>query len=109
MHEVPAIIFAGIEGRFEQAPAFAQASMYGSVLPAAWSLMLALRARGIGTAWTTLALAQEKELAKVLGAPDNITLAVMLPTAYYTGKDFNPAKRLPARERTHWNTWGKRR
>ena len=57
----------------------------------------------------TLALTQEKELAKVLGVPDNITLAVMLPTAYYTGKDFKPAKRLPARERTHWNTWGTRR
>ena len=109
LHEVPVLIFAGIEGRVEKEPAFVQASTYGSVLPAAWSLMLALRARGVGTAWTTLALIHEKEVAKVLGIPENITLAVMLPTAYYTGADFKPAKRLPARERTHWNTWGQHR
>jgi nitroreductase len=109
MHEVPAIVFVGIEGRVEKEPLAAQASTYGSVLPAAWSLMLALRARGVGAAWTTLALIHEREIAKLLGIPDNITLAVMLPVGYYTGADFKPAKRLPARERTHWNAWGRRR
>ena len=109
MHEVPAIVFAGIEGRVEKEPLAAQASTYGSILPAAWSFMLALRARGVGAAWTTLALIHEKEAAKLLGVPDNITLAVMLPVGYYTGEDFKPAKRLPARDRTYWNTWGKRR
>jgi nitroreductase len=109
MHEVPAIVFAGIEGRFEKEPAFVQASTYGSVLPAAWSFMLALRARGVGAAWTTLALMHEKEVAKALEIPDNITLGVMLPIGYYTGADFKPAKRLPARARTHWDSWGQHR
>lgn len=109
LHEVPAIVFAGIEGRVEKEPAFVQASTYGSVLPAAWSFMLALRARGVGAAWTTLALRHEKELAKALGTPDNITLGVMLPIGYYTGSDFQPAKRLPARDRTHWDSWGQHR
>jgi nitroreductase len=107
--EVPVLVFAGIEGRFEKEPQFVQASTYGSILPAAWSFMLALRARGVGSAWTTLALIHEKEVAKILGIPENITLAVMMPVAYYTGTDFKPAKRLPARERTYWNTWGQRR
>lgn len=109
LHEVPAIAFAGIEGRFEKEPASVQASAYGSILPSAWSFMLALRARGVGSAWTTLALRHEKEIAKTLGMPDNITLAVMLPIAYYKGTDFKPAQRLPARDRTHWNTWGQHR
>jgi nitroreductase len=104
--EVPVIVFACIEGRFEKEPSFVQASMYGSILPAAWSFMLALRARGVGAAWTTLALIHEKEVAKVLAIPDNITLAVMMPVAYYKGTDFKPAKRLPAKEHTYWNTWG---
>ena len=107
--EVPAIVFAGIEGRFEKEPAFVQASSYGSVLPAAWSFMLALRARGVGAAWTSLALMHEKEVAKILSAPDTITFGVMMPIGYYTGTDFKPAKRLPARDRTYWNTWGQRR
>jgi nitroreductase len=109
MHEVPAIVFVGIEGRFEKEPAFAQASMYGSVLPAAWSFMLALRTRGVGAAWTSLALMYEKEVAKILNIPDTITLSVMMPIGYYTGTDFKPAKRLPARDRTHWDTWGQHR
>jgi nitroreductase len=109
LHEVPMFVFAAIDGRFEKEPQFVQASRYGSVLPAAWSFMLALRARGVGSAWTTLALRYEKEVAKVLGVPENITLAVMLPVAYYKGTDFKPAKRLPAKERTYWNTWGQQR
>jgi nitroreductase len=109
LHEVPMFVFAAIEGRFENEPPFMQASRYGSILPAAWSFMLALRARRVGSAWTTLALRYEKEIAKLLGIPDNITLAVMMPVAYYTGSDFKPAKRLPAKEHTYWNTWGQQR
>jgi nitroreductase len=109
LHEVPAIIFVGIDGRVEKEPAVAQAATYGSVLPAAWSLMLALRARGVGAAWTTLALVHERELGKLLGIPESVTLGVMLPVAYYTGTEFHPAKRIPAAERTYWNAWGRQR
>jgi nitroreductase len=108
LHEVPVFVFACIDGRFEQEPQFVQASRYGSILPAAWSFILALRARGVGSAWTTLALRYEKEVAKVLGIPENITLAVMMPVAYYKGTDFKPAKRLPAKTLTYWNTWGQK-
>jgi len=109
LHEVPAIVFVAIDGRVEKEPPAAQAAKYGSVLPAAWSLMLALRARGVGAAWTTLALIHERELAKLLDIPDSVTVAVVLPVAYYTGSDFRPAKRLPPTGRTYWNTWGSRR
>lgn len=109
LHEVPVHIIPCYEGRVETEPAFAQASFYGSILPAAWSLMLALRARGIGSAWTTLHLPYEKEAAQILGIPDHITQSALLPVAYFTGEDFLPAERIPARNVTHWDGWGQQR
>jgi nitroreductase len=70
--------------------------------------MLAARARGLGMAWTTLHLAHENEISKLLGIPDTVTQTALLPVAYFKGKDFKPATRLPARELTSWNRWGSR-
>jgi nitroreductase len=109
LHEAPVHIIPCINGRVENAGVSAQASRYGSILPATWSLMLALRARGLGSAWTTLHLVYEKEAAELLGIPAHVTQAALLPVAYFTGDDFKPAKRLPPRERTHWDAWGQRR
>ena len=105
MGEVPLMIMPCIHGRVENLGPMAQASFYGSILPAAWSLMLALRARGLGAAWTTLHLRYEKEIAGLLGIPDDVTQAALLPVAYFTGQDFRPANRIPAREVTSWNSW----
>ena len=109
LHEVPVHVVACIEGRVENAGVLAQASVYGSILPAVWSLMMALRVRGLGSAWTTLHLMYEQEAADILGIPPTVTQAALLPVAYYTGTDFKPAKRLPAREQTYWDTWGQKR
>ena len=108
-HEAPVHVIPCIEGRVEQAGVVAQASVYGSILPAAWSFMLAARARGLGSAWTTLHLMFEREAAALLGVPDTITQTALLPVAYFTGADFKPARRLSARQQTHWNRWGARR
>jgi len=107
LHEAPVLVIPCIEGRVENAGVLAQASLYGSILPAAWSFMLALRARGYGSAWTTLHLMFERDAAAILNIPDTVTQAALLPVAAYTGTDFKPAKRLPAEQRTHWNDWGK--
>lgn len=106
MGEVPMMIFACIQGR--PRPGSNQAGFYGSIIPAAWSLMLALRARGIGAAWTTLHLAYEQACNQILGIPDDVTTAALLPVAYFTGETFNKAKRIPAEEVTYWETWGNR-
>ncbi len=106
LHEVPVHIIPCIEGRAESASPAAQAGLYGSILPAAWSLMLALRARGLGSAWTTLHLHYERDVAQVLGIPENVTQTALLPVAYYTGDDFRPAARIPAQQVTYWNEWG---
>jgi nitroreductase len=105
LHEVPALVIPCIEGRVEQGGVLAQASIYGSILPAVWSFMLALRARGLGSAWTTLHLLYEKDAAKVLDIPDSVTQTALLPVAYTRGGDFRPAKRLPASRVTHWDRW----
>jgi nitroreductase len=106
MGEVPVMIIPCIHGRAENLGVLAQAGLYGSILPAAWSLMLALRARGLGAAWTTLHLRYEAEVAEILGIPPDVTQTALLPVAYYTGEDFKPAKRVPAVEVTSWERWG---
>jgi len=108
-HEVPVLVLFCYEGRVEQAGLAAQAGLYGSILPAAWSFMLALRARGLGSAWTTLHLPHEQEVAQLLGLPPSLTQAALLPVAYFLGDDFQPAKRTPTVALTSWNGWGRRR
>ena len=105
LHAVPVHIIPCIESRVEDKGCFRQATIYGSILPATWSLMLALRAYGLGSAWTTLHIMYEKEAAALLGIPDRMTQAALIPVAYYIGDDFKPARRVPARERTYWNGW----
>ena len=105
MGQVPLMVIPCIHGRVEELGVMAQAGLYGSILPAAWSLMLALRARDLGSAYTTLHLRYEKEIAELLGIPGDVTQTALLPVAYYTGDDFKPAKRVPAANLTSWNNW----
>jgi len=106
----PYLVIPLIEGRLDEGlNSFAQASAWGSILPAVWSFMLALRARGLGSAWTTLHLPSEQEVAELLGIPfDRYTQAGLFPVAYTKGTDFKLADRISAKELTHWDTFGQR-
>ena len=106
-HEVPAMVIPCLEGRVpEGAPSFAHAGYWGSLLPAVWSFMLALRAHEMGSAWTTLHLGREREVAEIVGIPyDRYSQAGLFPVAYTKGTDFKPASRIPAAELIHWDTW----
>ncbi len=105
--EVPAMVVPCIEGRLPaETDTFTQASFWGSLLPAVWSFMLALRSRGLGSAWTTLHLPSEREAADLLGIPyDRVTQAGLFPVAYTVGTDFRPAPRRPLDDVVHWNRW----
>jgi nitroreductase len=97
-----------IEGNLDGVPGFAGASAWGSILPAVWSFMLALRERAMGSAWTTIHLMDggAEEAAGILGIPhDRYTQAGLFPIAYTIGTDFQPAKRLPLETVLHWDTW----
>ncbi|CAB4760480.1 MAG: nitroreductase [Actinobacteria bacterium] len=105
-HKVPVLMIPIIEGRLDNAPVFQAASQWGSLLPAVWSFMLALRERGLGSAWTTLHLPAEQEAAELLGIPfDKVTQGGLFPIAYTIGTDFKPAKRLDTSNFVHWNNW----
>lgn len=109
MHEAPALVIPCVRGRVEQAPqnaVLAQASLYGSILPAAWSFMLAARSRGLASCFTTIHLTFEAEAAQVLGIPhEKFTQAAMIPVAYPKGEAFRPAPRKPLDAVVHVNAW----
>jgi nitroreductase len=106
LHEVPVHVIPCIEGRTDGKGAFAQASRWGSIMPAAWSFMLAARSRGLGTVWTSFHLAHEQEAAELLGIPyDEVMQAALIPVAYTIGTDFKPARRAPLEAMVHWDRW----
>jgi nitroreductase len=83
-----------------------QASFWGGILPAVWSFQLALRSRGLGSAWTTLHLNYEREIGDLLAIPATVTQVALLPVAYTLGTEFAVASRRPAREVTYIDSWG---
>ncbi|NYI03509.1 nitroreductase family protein [Allostreptomyces psammosilenae] len=106
IHRVPAFVIPAVEGRTDHAPVAVQAGTWGSILPAVWSFMLAARARGLGTTWTTAQGPLERELAETLGVPhEEVMLAAFIPLAYTLGTDFRPARRIPREEVLHWDRW----
>ena len=105
LHQIPCMIFIYAIGEPDEMLS-GQIGFFGSILPAAWSLMLAMRARGIGTTWTSLLSARPKAISQILGVPDGVTQTVMLPAGYTLGATLKPADRLSPREVTYWNRWG---
>jgi nitroreductase len=107
-HRAPMMLIPCIDGRLDNLPSFATASMWGSLLPAVWSFMLALRERGLGSAWTTIHMMRggEQQAAELLGIPyDKVSQAGLFPIAYTQGTDFKLAKRQPLAEIVHWDGW----
>lgn len=111
-HEIPVLIvpcMAARDGFAALGPEAGPASFYGSIVPATWSLMLALRSRGLGSTLTTSHLRYAREAADLLGIPPDITQTALVPVAYLSGTTLRPARRVAARERTFWDAWGQLR
>jgi nitroreductase len=106
LHEVPVHVIPCLLGRLPDQPTTADAAgLYGSILPAVWSFMLALRSRGLGSVYTTLHLAYEREAGALLGIPDTVTQVALIPVAYTIGTNFAPAERKPVERVVYWNAW----
>jgi nitroreductase len=103
--DVPVLLIPCLELDSGVLPEGNQASLWGSLLPAAWSYMLAARARGLGTAWTTVHLAYERQVADVLGLPDNVRQGALIPTAHVLGTQFRAARRRPIEEVLYVDRW----
>jgi nitroreductase len=104
--KVPVHVIPCLETRFDGADHLMAASAWASIIPAGWSFLLALRSRGLGSVWTTMHLAKEREVGELLGIPATAMQAALFPVAYTIGTDFRPAARPPAETVTFWNTWG---
>ncbi len=106
IHEAPVLVIPCIRGRLDGKSSVEQAGTWGSIIPAAWSFMLAARARGLGTTWTTVHLFFEGDAAQALGIPyAKFTQAALIPVAYTKGTDFSPAPRESMDTVVHWNQW----
>jgi len=106
LHEVPVHVIPCIEGRTEGLPTVAQAAQWCSIVPAAWSFMLAARARGLGTTFTSFHLFFEEDAAKLLGIPfEEVMQTALIPVAYTKGVRFKPGPREPLGTIVHWDDW----
>lgn len=105
--EVPVHVIPCIEGRTDrgEVPVAMQAAVWGSLLPAVWSFMLAARARGLGTCWTTLHLVHDAESRELLGLPDHIMQGALIPVAHTLGTDFKPGARRDLDRIIHTDGW----
>jgi len=105
LEQVPVHVIPCIE---DYTKGSAHGGVWASIYPAVWSFQLALRSRGLGSVLTTLHLPRARDAAELLGIPDGVLQAGLVPVAYYTGDDFKPAKRHPVEHVTSWNRWGNR-
>jgi nitroreductase len=107
-HEVPVIVVPCIATLpSDTAPRGADvARTWGSVVQGTWSFMLAARARGLGTCYTTGLLRYERESAEILGIPyDEFMQTAHIPLAYTLGTDFNPGPRRSLDAAVHRDRW----
>ncbi|BBU22674.1 nitroreductase family protein [Mycobacterium xenopi] len=104
--QVPVHVIPCLRRRFDETDRLVAASAWASIIPAAWSFLLALRSRGLGSVWTTMHLAKEQQVAELLDIPATVTQVALFPVAYTIGTDFRPASRPPPQTVTFWNTWG---
>jgi hypothetical protein len=103
LEHVPVLVLLAIHGVHDGS---GRPSLFDSVIQSGWSFCLAARARGLGTAWTTIHLGRADEAARLLGIPAGVTQIALFAVAYATKDDFSPVERRPAAEITYADQWG---
>ena len=79
----------------------------GHIYPAVQTMMLAARALGLGTVMTTLYRVLEREIKEMLGIPENVDTAALIPLGYPAeGTRFGPKTRKPVEDVTYVDRWG---
>jgi nitroreductase len=103
LEKVPVLIF--ICGK----PIYPAASpridmMYSALYGATQNLMLAARAVGLGAVMTTLHSPFETQIRPLLGVPDDVFMAAMIPLGW-PAREHTAVRRKPVEEFMRWNTW----
>ncbi len=92
-------------GRKVYPPGAATDQMVDAALyPAAQNLIVAARALGLGSTFTTFQIATEHEMREALGIPADCSIAVCIALGY-PDRPFGPVKRKPVSEVIHWDRW----
>ena len=101
----PALVIPTIIGRHDGS---GRPGLFDSVIQSAWSFMVALRARGLGTVWTTMYLNEADAVAELLDLPDEVSQICLFPVAYTVGTDFKATtRRYQARDITYFDRYGR--
>ena len=101
----PALVIPTILGRHDGS---GRPGLFDSVIQSAWSFMVALRSRGLGTVWTTMYLNEAPAVAELLELPDHVTQICLFPVAYTIGTDFKPtSRRYPAPDIAYFDRYGR--
>ena len=90
--EVPALVFVTIIGRHDGS---GRPGLFDSVIQAAWSFCLALRARGLGTSWVTAIFSDEARAMELLGIPADEHPGRHAPGGVDQGHRFPPGAAAP--------------
>ncbi len=77
---------------------------WSALYPAAQNILVAARALGLGTTFTTLHGVAEPTVREVLGIPDHVRIAATIPLGWPAGR-FGPVNRRPLEEVVHRNRW----
>ena len=103
-HEVPVFILACVQ--HDGSPG--DISRGASIYPAVQNMLLAARGLGLASVLTTRPRRGfEKEIKELLGIPDNVDTAALLPLGYPAdGASYGPTRRRPVEEVTYAERWG---
>jgi nitroreductase len=77
---------------------------WSALYPAAQNLLLAARALGLGTTFTTLHAVAEPTVRDMLAIPDEVRIACTIPMGWPAAR-FGPVQRRPVNEVIHRNRW----
>ena len=96
MRDVPCVVLA-----LAEPPGWAN-----SVLPACQNLMLAARALGLGTVLTTLHRRRKARIHEILGIPDNVESAAIIPVGW-PDREYGPNRRPPLERFVMRDRWSR--
>lgn len=81
-----------------------ESMVWSSIYPAAQNMIVAARALGLGTVFTTFQGSAEPVIRETLGIPEDVYIGCMIPMGW-PDAEFGPVKRQPYEKVVHRNGW----
>ena len=94
-------VVASMDSELDRAGVISGASIY----PFVWNILLGARNEGFGGTLTTFIAASEPQLQELLGLPDHVAFAAMIPMGKPV-KQLTKLKRNPVQEFAVFDRWG---